>query len=176
MAWECPCGVLNRDSKAECRACRTPQGMVWSPQGLATPAEARFWAKMTRHSAPSPDYLGRLVRILWMAAAAAGAWAGVYLGRTRFHKGRWAVKSVLHSWENLPRTFWSNWHRAEITIGIGIILGLFLCFSPRLVRQNMGTVFGQLVFALILAGLVGMFTYYVVVFAYDLGPYFRFRW
>jgi len=34
MTWECGCGVVNRDSKVKCRACRTPQGMVWTPHGF----------------------------------------------------------------------------------------------------------------------------------------------
>ncbi len=34
MTWECGCGVVNRDSKVKCRACGTPQGMVWTPHGF----------------------------------------------------------------------------------------------------------------------------------------------
>ena len=33
MTWECGCGVVNRDSKVKCRACQTPKGVVWTPQG-----------------------------------------------------------------------------------------------------------------------------------------------
>lgn len=40
MAWECGCGVSNRDSKAKCRGCGTPKGMVWTPVGFKTPEEA----------------------------------------------------------------------------------------------------------------------------------------
>ncbi len=31
MTWGCGCGVVNRDSKVKCMACRTPKGMVWTP-------------------------------------------------------------------------------------------------------------------------------------------------
>ncbi len=34
MTWECGCGVVNRDSKVKCRACQTPKGMVWTPDGF----------------------------------------------------------------------------------------------------------------------------------------------
>ncbi len=40
MSWECGCGIVNKDSKVECRACGTPKGMVWTPEGFKHPDEA----------------------------------------------------------------------------------------------------------------------------------------
>ncbi len=42
MSWECECGIVNKDSRAKCSGCGTPQGMVWTPQGfIKTPDEAQ---------------------------------------------------------------------------------------------------------------------------------------
>ncbi|MFQ5542066.1 MAG: hypothetical protein ACE5E2_04490, partial [Candidatus Binatia bacterium] len=40
MSWKCECGIVNKDSKGDCRACGTPRGMVWTPEGFKTPQEA----------------------------------------------------------------------------------------------------------------------------------------
>lgn len=179
MAWECPCGVSNRDSKPKCRACRTPKGMVWTAQGFASPEAARFLSKVTEHRSPSADHLGRAVRMVWMAGIVMGASAGFYLARTRSYKGLSATKAVLNSWKNLPWTFWGNlttWLSTEAVIGVGIILPLLFFLLPGQVRQNTFTLSGHIVFAVIVASLVGTFTYFVGILLYDLGPYFRFRW
>ena len=55
MSWECGCGVLNKDSKTTCRACRTPQGMVWSPHGFVSPKAARFLTKVMIRSLTSSE-------------------------------------------------------------------------------------------------------------------------
>lgn len=179
MAWECPCGVSNRDSTDECRACRTPQGMVWTPEGFASPVEARLLSKLTGHRAPSADHLGRLVRMIWMAGIVMGASAGVYLARIRASKGLWATKAVLKSWQNAPWTFWGGlptWLSTEAGIVFGIIVPLLFFLVPGRVRQNTLTFCGHIVFAVIVGSFVGTITYFVGVFVYDLGPYFRPRW
>ncbi|MFQ5988552.1 MAG: hypothetical protein ACE5K9_01435 [Candidatus Methylomirabilales bacterium] len=176
MAWECPCGVSNKDSKQKCRACRTPQGMVWTSQGFASPKEAYYLEKLTQHKAPHADHLGRLVRMVWIAGIVMGALAGIYLARIRSSQGLWATKAVLNAWKNLPWTFLNAWPSTEVLIGAGIIVPLLFFLLPGQVRQNTFTLFGHLVFAVIVASLVGTVTYFVGVFAYDLGPYFRFRW
>lgn len=89
------------------------------------------------------------------------------------------MNAVLNSWKGLPWTFWDVLTAGlgtEAVIGIGIILPLLFFLLPGGVRQNTLTLFGHIVLAGILAVLVGTFTYSVAVFAYDLGPYFRFRW
>ncbi len=40
MLWKCGCGVVNSDPKTNCRACGTPKGMVWTPEGFKPPEEA----------------------------------------------------------------------------------------------------------------------------------------
>jgi len=113
-----------------------------------------------------------------MAAVILGASAGIYLAQIRASSGLWAAKAVLNSWKNLPWTFWGHVTTGlgtKVLIGIGIILSLLFFLVPRQVRQNTLPLFGQLVFAVIAASLVGTITYFVGVFAYDLGPYFRLR-
>lgn len=179
MAWECPCGVSNRDSRVKCRACRTPKGMIWTPQGFASPAEARLLSRVTEYITPSADLLGWLFRMVWMAGIVTGAAAGFYLARIRSSNGRWAMKAVLNSWKNLPWTFWGKLTASlgtEAVIGGGVILALLFFLLPGQARQNTITLFGHIVFAVIVASLLGTVTYFVGVFVYDLGPYFRFRW
>lgn len=178
MAWECPCGVSNRDSRVACRACRTPKGMVWSPQGFASPAEVRLLSRVTEHRAPSADFLGWLFRMVWVAGIIMGASAGFYLARIRSSNGLWAMKAVLNSWKNLPWTLWGTLTTSlgtEAVIGAGVILAVLVLLLPGHARQNAITLFGHLVFAAIVALLLGTVTYFVGVFVYDLGPYFRFR-
>lgn len=176
MSWECPCGVSNRDSKTRCKACRTPQGMVWTPQGLASPAEARLFAKVADHGAPTrADRLGRIVKSLWVAALIMGAWAGFSLARIRSSNGQRAMKAAFNSWKNLPWTLWGDLTTrlgTEVLIGAGIILSLFFFVLPGHVRQSTFTLLGHIVFALIVASLVGTVTYFIGVFVYDLGLYF----
>lgn len=176
MAWECPCGVSNRDSKDACRACGTPKDMAWSPHGFASPAEARLFSRATEYTAPSADHAGRLVKIVWMAAVVMGASAGIYLARIRSSQGLWAAKAILDSWKNIPWTFWGNvttWLGDGTGIVLGIILPLLCFLLPGRVRQNTLTFLGQLAFAVIAGSLVGTVTYFVGIFVYDLGPYFR---
>lgn len=179
MAWECPCGVSNRDSRANCRACRAPQGMVWSPQGFVTPAAARLLSKTTEYKNPSADFLGWLIRMVWLAGTIMGASAGFYLARLRSSHGVRAIRAVLNPWKTLPWTFWDKATASlgtEAVIGAGVILALLFFLLPGRARQNTVTLFGQLVFAVIAASLLGTVTYFVGIFVYDLGPYFRFRW
>lgn len=108
-----------------------------------------------------------------------GASAGFYLARIRSSNGLWAMKAVLYSWKNLP---WSLWGKlttslgTEAVIGAGVILGLLFFLLPGQGRQNSIALFGHIVFAVIVAFLLGTVTYFIGVFVYDLGPYFRFRW
>lgn len=179
MAWECLCGVSNRDSRVKCRACRAPQGMVWSPHGFVTPAEARLLAKTTEYKTPPADFLGWLIRTVWLAGVFIGASAGFYLARLRSFHGLRAMKAVLNPWKNLPWTFWSRVTTSlgtEAMIGAGVILALLFLLLPGQTRQNTITLFGHLIFVGIIASLLGTVTYFVGIFVYDLGPYFRFRW
>lgn len=179
MAWECPCGVSNRDSRVKCRACRAPKGMVWSPQGFVSPAEARLLSKMTEHKNPSADFFGWLIRMVWLAGIMMGASAGIYLARLRSSHGLRAMKAVLNPWKNLPWTFWSQVTTSlgtEAVIGAGVILALLFFLLPGQARQNTINLLGHVVFAVIVASLLGTVTYFVGIFVYDLGPYFRFRW
>ena len=165
MAWECPCGVSNKDSKQKCRACRTPQGMVWTSQGFASPKEAYYFERVTAHKARHADHLGRLVKMIWMAGIVTGGLAGIYLARITISQGLWATKAVLNSWKNLPWTFVSAWPSTKVLIGTGIIVPLLFFLLPRQVRQNTFAFFGHLVFAVIVASLVGTLTYFLGVIA-----------
>ncbi len=40
MSWECGCGIENMEGKATCRACYTPRGKVWTPEGYMSPDAA----------------------------------------------------------------------------------------------------------------------------------------
>lgn len=155
--------------------------MVWGSQGYVSPLEAHLLGKVTERRAPSAGQLGRLVRILWIAAVGTGAWAGVSLGRARFYEGRWAATSMLHSWTNLPWALLRASHSTQLTIGIGIILAFLVFLASRQLRQNLWAVCGQICFAVTVAGMVGALTYYLTIFAYDIGPYLgsmapRYRW
>ena len=119
------------------------------------------------------DPLGRLVKITWMAGIAIGASAGIYLARIRSYKGLGATKAVLNSWKNLPWTLLTPWLGTGVLIGVGIILPLLFFLLPGQVRQNTFTLFGHIVFAVIVASLAGTLIYFVGVFVYDLGLYFR---
>lgn len=179
VSWDCPCGVSNRESKAECRACRTPKDVMGSTQGFPFSMEARLLAKVTQHGAPSADHLGRLVRLVWIAGIIVGGWSGFYLARIRVSQGRWAMEAAFTSWKRIPWTFWDALTTGlgmKTVIGIGIILPLLFFLLPGQVRQQTLPFFGHMLLAVILAVLVGTFAYSLVVFAYDLGPYFRFRW
>jgi hypothetical protein len=178
VAWECPCGVANREAKDACRGCGTPRGTVWTAQGFASPAEARLLAKLGGHRAPSTDHVGRLVRMVWMAAVVLGAWAGFSLAYIRSHKGPWAAKASLHAWKNLPRTVWgyvTTRLGPEAVIGLGIILLVVFFLSPRQVRASTFGLLGTVAFAVIVATGIGAVIYFVGVFVYDLGPYFGSR-
>ncbi len=178
MSWKCPCGASNRDSKTRCKACQTPKGVVWSPPGVAYPGEARLFAKVADHGAPTrADRLGLTVKILWTAALIMGAWVGFSLARIKSSSGHHAMKAVFNSWKNLPWTLWGDLTTrfgTEVLIGTGIILPLFFFVLPRHVRQSTFTLLGHVIFAVIAASVVGAITYFVGVFVYDLGPYFGF--
>ena len=85
MAWECLCGVSNRDSKNTCSACGTPKGMVWTPAGFRTPDEADTVAQ----SSPGPAST-KAVKIAWIRVVKAedggldgeGVWAPAMTGYT----------------------------------------------------------------------------------------------
>ena len=131
---------------------------------------------MTEYRATPADHPSWLVRLLWMATVIMGASAGFYLAGIRSQNGPRAAKAMVGSWKNLPWTFWGNvttWLGDGTGIVLGIILPLLCFLLPGRVRQNALTFFGQLVFALIVASLVGTTTYFVGIFIYDLGPYFR---
>ena len=40
MSWDCGCGIENMEGKATCRACYTPRGKVWTPEGYMSPDAA----------------------------------------------------------------------------------------------------------------------------------------
>ena len=68
MSWQCGCGVTNGDFKwltfiyrANCRACGTPKGMVWSPEGFRAPTEAELAAHTASKTLP---YTGGIFWIL----------------------------------------------------------------------------------------------------------------
>jgi len=129
-------------------------------------------------SARPADHLGRLIRMVWLAALIMGAAAGLSLARIRSSKGLTAANAVLKSWKNLPWTFAGHvpaWLGREAVIGAGILLPLLIVLLPRQARQNTLTLVGHLVVAAIAACAVGALVYFVGVFVYDLGPYFRFR-
>jgi hypothetical protein len=153
--------------------------MVWTAQGFASPAEARLFARVAEErAAPPVDRLGRIVKIVWIAAVVMGAWGGFSLARVRSSKGLWAANTVLNSWKNLPRAFWgylTTWFGTEALIGVGIILPLLFFLLSGPLRQKIFTLSAQIVFAVIVALLVGTITHFVGIFVYDLGPYFRFR-
>lgn len=133
---------------------------------------------MTEYRTSSADRPSWFVRLLWMAAVILGASAGIYLAQIRASRGPWAAKAVVNSWKSLPRTFWGHVTTGlgtEVLIGMGIILPLLFFLLPRQVRQNTLPLLGQLVFAVIAASVVGTITYFVGIFVYDLGPYFRSR-
>jgi len=67
VAWECGCGVSNRDSKNTCSACGTPNGMVWTPEGFRTPDEAATAV----HASPAPAST-KAVKIAWVVALVYG--------------------------------------------------------------------------------------------------------
>ncbi len=67
MAWECACGVSNRDSRTKCAACGTPKGMVWTPEGFRTPDEAATAV----HASPAPAST-KAVKIAWVVALVYG--------------------------------------------------------------------------------------------------------
>ncbi len=115
------------------------------------------------------DPLGRTVKMAWMAGIAIGASAGIYLARIRSYKGLGATKAVLNSWKNLPWILVTPWLGTGVLIGVGIILPLLFFLLPGQVRQNTFTLFGHIVFAVIVASLVGTLMYFVGVFVYDLG-------
>jgi hypothetical protein len=111
-----------------------------------------------------------------MAAVILGASAGIYLAQIRSSNGLWATKAAVNSWKNLPWTFWGHVTTGlgpEVLIGGGLILVLLYFLVPRQVRQHILPFFGQLVFAAIAASLIATTTYFLGVFVYDLGPYFR---
>ena len=131
---------------------------------------------MTEYRATPADHPSWLVRLLWMAAVILGASAGIYLAQIRSSSGLRAAKAVLSSWKSLPWTFWGDvttGFGTEVLIGGGIILPLLLFLVPRQVRQNILPLFGQLVFAVIAASVVATIAYFLGIFVYDLGPYFR---
>jgi hypothetical protein len=133
---------------------------------------------VTEESARPADHLGRLIRVVWLAALVLGAAAGLSLARIRSSRGLTAANAVLKSWKNLPWTFAGHvpaWLGTEAMIGAGILLPVLIFLVPRQVRQNSLTLVGHLVFAVIAACAVGAIMYFVGVFVYDLGPYFRFR-
>ena len=133
---------------------------------------------MMEYRATPADRPSWLVRLLWMAAVILGASAGIYLAQIRSSNGLWATKAVVNSWKNLPWTFWgqvTTWLGTEVLIGGGLILALLYFLVPRQVRQYILPLFGQLVFAAIAASLIATTTYFLGVFVYDLGPYFRLR-
>ena len=165
MAWECPCGVSNKDSKQKCRACRTPRGMVWTTQGFASPKEAYYLEKLPQHKALQADYFGRLVKMVWMAGIVMGGLAGIYLARITSSQGLWATKAVLNAWRNLPWTYLNAWPSTEVLIGAGIIVPLLFFLLPRQVRHNTFALIVHLVFAVIVASLVGTLTYLLGVIA-----------
>ena len=153
--------------------------MVWGPQGFVAPAEARLLSKMTEYKTPPADFLGWLIRMVWLAGLIMGASAGFYLARLRSSHGLWAIKAVLNPWKNLPWNFWGKLTSSlgtETVIGAGVILASLFFLLPGRARQNTVTLFGQLIFAVIVSSLLGTVTYFVGIFVYDLGPYFRFRW
>jgi len=134
--------------------------------------------KVTEYRATPADHPSWLVRLLWMATVIMGASAGFYLAGIRSQNGPRAAKAVLSSWKNLPWTFVGSLTTelgTELVIGIGIILPLLFFLVPRQVRQNTITLLGQLVFAVIVASFVGTIAYFIGIFVYDLGPYFRSR-
>jgi len=133
---------------------------------------------VTEYRTSSADHPSWFVRLLWMAAVILGASAGIYLAQIRASRGPWAAKAVLNSWKSLPWTFWGRVTTGlgtEVLIGMGIILPLLFFLLPRQVRQNTLPLLGQLVFAVIAASVVGAIMYFVGIFVYDLGPYFRSR-
>jgi len=177
VSWECGCGVLNKDSKTTCRACRTPQGMVWSPHGFVSQKAARFLTKVTNTKAPGPeDRLGRSMKLLWMAGIVTGVSVGIHLGRIRSAQGLGAVRAVVNHWKDLPWGFLPTSVGPEALIGVGIILLLVFFLSFRQMRQYMFTIFAHTVLALIMGASVGALTYIGVMFAHEIRPYFRFRW
>ncbi|MFQ5539208.1 MAG: hypothetical protein ACE5FB_02320 [Candidatus Binatia bacterium] len=177
MSWECGCGVLNKDSKTACRACRTPQGMVWSPHGFISEKAARFLAKVTHTKAPRrEDRLGRSMKLLWMAGIVTGVSVGIHLGRIRSAQGLGAVKAVVNHWKNLLWGYLPTSVSTEAFIGVGVVLALVFFISLRQRRQYIFTVFAHTVLALIMGASVGALTYIGVMFAHEIGPYFRFRW
>jgi hypothetical protein len=126
----------------------------------ATPADRPSW----------------LVRLLWMATVVLGASAGIYLAQVRSSYGLRATTGTLNSWKNMPWTFWSSLTTGlgvQSLIGGGLILVLLYFLVPRQMRQHILPFVGQLVFAAIAAFLIATTSYFLGVFVYDLGPYFR---
>lgn len=177
MSWECACGVLNKDSKTTCRACRTPQGMVWSPHGFVSEKAARFLTRVTKTKAPGrEDRLGRSMKLLWMAGIVTGVSVGIHLGRLRSAQGLGAVRAVVNHWKNVLWDYLPTSVSTEAFIGFGVVLALVFFISLRQRRQYIFTVFAHTVMALIMGASVGALTYIGVMFAHEIGSYFRFRW
>lgn len=176
MSWECSCGVSNKDSVRECRACGFPIDMA--AEALQTPnagdaSHRIFGSRSTsiQYKSAERDLVRFLGKVLIGGGALIGFGAGVHLGRTRFLEGPGSSNALLSYAFSLPWNL-SSGLNAYVLIGLGIALILSLYLLPEQARQNIFSLLGLLFIGLITCSVIATLTYSLTIFILQLKPYF----
>ena len=126
MAWECLCGVSNRDSKTECAACGTPKGMVWTPQGFVPPEEVTAFSQdLVTVPFEFTGKVGEYFKIWIVNVSLTILTLGIYSAWAKVRKKRYFYGNTLL--QNAPFEYLAD--PIKILKGRLIVVGVFVVYT-----------------------------------------------